>query len=42
MKSLILIISILFAYSATWAQTNPVPFVNQPLAPSSVPPGGPN
>jgi hypothetical protein len=42
MKSLILIISVLFVCSATWAQTNPVPFVNQPLAPSSVPPGGPN
>jgi hypothetical protein len=42
MKSLILILSVLFVCSVTWAQTNPVPFVNQPLAPSSVPPGGPN
>src|SRR5580693_8392653 len=42
MKSLILVLSVLFVCSATWAQTDPVPFVNQPLGPSSVPPGGPN
>ena len=31
---------VFFAASGTWAQTNPMPFVNQPLVPSSTPPGG--
>jgi len=30
----------LLASTATWAQTNPLPFLNQPLAPSSTSPGG--
>src|SRR5215469_3227612 len=29
-----------FASTVTWAQTNPLPFLNQPLAPSSTSPGG--
>jgi FG-GAP-like repeat/Abnormal spindle-like microcephaly-assoc'd, ASPM-SPD-2-Hydin len=33
---------VLFACTAAWAQSNPLPFVNQPLAPSSTPPGGPS
>jgi hypothetical protein len=32
---------ILFAITTVLAQTNPVPFVNQPLVPMSVAPGGP-
>jgi hypothetical protein len=31
---------VLFATVATLAQTNPVPFVNQPLVPTAVAPGG--
>src|SRR5438093_12620277 len=27
---------------SVWAQSNPVPFVNQPLVPSAVAPGGPD
>jgi hypothetical protein len=30
------------APTATWAQTNPLPFLNQPLSPSSTLPGGPS
>jgi hypothetical protein len=41
MKSLsISLLFVLFACNATWAQTNPLPFLNQPLVPSSTPPGG--
>jgi len=31
---------VLFAVTTVWAQSNPVPLVNQPLVPTATPPGG--
>lgn len=42
MKSLAIGLSLLLAGTMMLAQTNPVPFVNQPLVPSATAPGGPS
>jgi hypothetical protein len=42
MKPSALGLSLLLASAMLLAQTNPVPFVNQPLVPSAVAPGGPS
>lgn len=39
LRSSLLVFSFLVS-TTTWAQTNPLPFLNQPLAPSSISPGG--
>jgi hypothetical protein len=40
-SKLLLRLALWFAGSLAQAQTNPVPFLNQPLAPTSTAPGGP-